>query len=262
MAANKNRQGQRRAYPSSFGPRERKVVECAVNSANVDVFEEFRERPTFNAGVGYGDPTGNDGDVNVMKTEKNTFEYRLNGAATAVAPTWSATAGLDITLDSTDAEGVEYTMGIGARGKRTYVVGTDKGFFVEAILKPSDVSGLGELAVGFRKAEAYQALIDNYDEMACLNVQAGDVKIETILNNAATVTTDTTVDVADAGTVTLRVEVDNRGQCRFYVNGSQYSPSTQYRFDSAEVVVPFLHFLNASDVADDVFCTSFKVGSL
>ena len=45
----------------------------------------------------------------------------------------------------------------------------------------ADVSDTDDCAFGFRKVEAYQANIDDYDEMAALNVISGDIKIETIL---------------------------------------------------------------------------------
>ena len=47
--------------------------------------------------------------------------------------------------------------------------------------------------------------VDDYDEAAFLNVILGDIYIETILNNAATTSTDTTNNVTDGGTVTLKV---------------------------------------------------------
>lgn len=259
MSSTKFKQGVRRPNPRAHNKTELSIIDTALRSGRIDVEEEFREQPMFTDGDGLSAP-GTTG-VNLMKTEQHAFEVNLLGTATTGVPVWSAADGLDIAIDNQDAEGAEYTLGIGARSKRAYVVGTDKRFFVEAALLVTDVSGLAELAVGFRKAEAYQALIDNYDEMACLNVQGGDVKIETILNNAATATTDTTVDVADAGTVVLRVEVGSNGQCAFYINGTKTSVA-QFKFDAGEIVIPFLHFLNAADLAGPIYCTSFRVGSL
>lgn len=259
MSSTRFKQGVRRPNPRAHNKTELSIIETAKASVKVDVDESFRERPIFRDATGEANPAGGDGAVNIMSTEQYRLEYRLNGASTALAPTWDAAEGLNIALDAA-AEGAEYTFGIGARSKRAYTVGTDKQFFVEALLKCTDVSDLAELALGFRKAEAYQALIDNYDEMACLNVQAGDVLIETILNGAATASTDTTVDVADGDTVKLRVEVGSNGQCRFYVNGA-LSTVAAFKFDAGEVVVPFLHFLSDAS-GDAVYCSSLKVGSL
>jgi hypothetical protein len=73
----------------------------------------------------------------------------------------------------------------------------------------SDVDGTDDCAIGWRKAEAYQAAIDSYDEMAAINVIAGAIKIETILNNGTTATTDTTDTIADGEYVIARIEHDH-----------------------------------------------------
>lgn len=259
MSSTKFKQGVRRPNPRAHNKTELSIIDTALSSAKVDVVEEFRERPIFRDATGAADPTGGDGDVNVIKTEQYSLEYRLIGASTAIVPTWDAANGLNLALDAA-AEGAEYTFGISSRSKRAYTVGSDKRFFVEATLAADTVADLAELALGFRKAEAYQALLDNYDELACLNIQAGDINIETILNGAATSTTDTTLDAVDTELVTLRVEVLSNGQCQFFVNG-QLSTVAQFKFDSGEIVVPFLQYLSVG-AGDPVYCSSIKVGSL
>ena len=154
-----------------------------------------------------GAPTGTAGDENVFYTSGQCFEYHILGTQTIVAPVWSAN-GLNIAMDLADNDGVEISQGILSSSKGAFTAGTDRCFF-EAKIKIADVSGSDDCAVGFRKAEAYQANIDDYDEMAALNVISGDVKIESILNGGTTSTTDTTENVADTEYVKLRIEVDH-----------------------------------------------------
>ena len=129
-------------------------------------------------------------------------------------------------------------------------------------LNIADVSGTDDCAVGFRKAEAYQANIDNYDEMAALNVISGAIKIETILNDAATTTTDTTDTVADGTDVTLEVRVDENGAVTYKIDNADPTVTAAFSFDDGEVVVPFLYFLHASDVAGAVNLISWECGHI
>lgn len=156
---------------------------------------------------GGGAASGTTGATNNLVTPNSIFEYHVKGAGQTIASPVQDTDGLDISGDLTSTEGMEYTQGITAGAKHAYTAGTDA-FFIEAKVKAADVSGVAELAVGFRKAEAYQAAIDNYDEGAFINMQAGTINIETILNNAATTTTDSTKTLADGETLTFRVEND------------------------------------------------------
>lgn len=233
-----------------------------ITMRDKQTFEEFRAIPTIVKNDGYSTPTGATGDINVIITDQNKFEYHMKGAGqTVLAPTFSAT-GLDCALDNTNDEGVELTQGITSRSKSAFTVGTDPGFYFTATLKITDVSGTDDCAIGFRKAESYQANIDDYDEMAVLNVISGAIKIETILNNAATTTTDTTQTVADAGTVTLTVKVNTDRTVTYEIDGAAPTVTAAFTFDSGEVVVPFFYFLHAADVCETIFLQKWEVGYL
>jgi predicted component of type VI protein secretion system len=254
------------AYSGRFpkklrGRAAKSTAEAAVNSVRRNTEELFESQPLCGADNGAGAATGTTGDVNVMLTGKNAFEYHVKGTQTLVAPSFSS-SGLDISLDQTDNDGVELTQGISSRSKHAFTVGTSQPFFVECQFSIADVSGTDDCAVGFRKAEAYQANIDDYDEMAVLNVISGDIKIEKILNNAATTTVDTTQNWADAETHTLRIEVGLDGKCRFMVDGADATVSSAHTFDSGEVVVPFFFFLHSADVAGAVALKSWKCGQI
>lgn len=243
------------------------------------VFDNFQAQPICVAEPeGYGNPTGTAADINLAYTGQQILEYNVKGTQTILSPRLEAD-GLDISQDQTDNDGVEYTPGRLARNKGTFVIGTDAPFFFRVKMKVADVTGTDDLCVGFRKKEAYQANVDDYDEAAFLNVILGDVKIESILNNAATVTTDTLFNWADNETHELRVEVRGR-EVRFKINGVPVGEQVRfdgngaaitaqdtasvaaYSFDSGEEVVPFIFFLQATTSPGKVWLKEFEYGYL
>jgi hypothetical protein len=246
--------------------REQRLVAKAfiATDDNRETVELFEAAPLFAAAPeGYGNPTGTTGDINIMKTEQNNFEYHIKGTQTILAPVFGS-SGLDVGMDQTSGDGVEITQGVTSRSKAAFIAGTDK-FFAELKLSVADVSGLSECAFGIRTASAitpYQANIDDYLDMAALNIQAGTINLETILNNAGTATTDTTTVLADGGEVTLKIEVLTDQTCRFYVNGSRVLSSNAFAFDSGDTLFPFFFMLNGADLGGAVNLKSWKVGLL
>lgn len=210
-------------------------------------------QPLLHAGNGYGAPTGSDTDENVAVIPgfpPLELAYYVNGAATVLGPAVDLTNGyLVASLDGAASEGVEYVPGgaVTAHNPLATVVGTDKPMFLRLKVALETVANVAEFGVGFRKAEAFQAGIDNYDEMAAFNVQAGDVEIHTILNGADTVEVDTGDDMADGVARTLEVWLMGR-TLRFFVDGAQYKST--FQFDSGEVVIPFIHVLNGGGASD------------
>lgn len=223
-------------------------------------YEAFADNPVT-AGIGGGAATGTAGDENALLTPYNAFEYHILGTQTITAPSKNAD-GLNIGMDQTNNDGVELSQGILSNSKHAFTIGTDDAFFLSVTIKIPDVSGTDDCAIGFRKAEAYQAAIDNYDEMAALNVISGNINIETILNNGATDTTDTTDDFADGEEHTLTVIVRSDGAVDFEIDGAVPSTTASFTFDDGEVVVPFLYFLHASDVAGAVAISKWECGYL
>jgi hypothetical protein len=196
------------------------------------------------------------------------LHYKPIGTATILGP-MAAALGLDIVLDKTNNEGVQYIPG-GLYGPwRTTIESTagseasiTKGLFLRARFIIADVSGTDDFAVGFRKAEATQAAVDDYDEAAFLNVISGDIKIETILNNAATVTLDTTLNWADGEEHELEIRVTGKGVVSFLVDGATPTVSKTFTFDDGEVLVPFIYFLNDATTPGVVNLTKLEIGSL
>ncbi len=191
------------------------LIDGAYDSSSVaqsgldqrSISDEF-DGPIIQTGPNGGALSTADTAVNLFMTPMgNVFESRIktadSGASTAPYVTYDAD-GIDISMDQTNDDIYEMNNGITARSKVAFTASED--FFFETQIKVADVSGETDLAVGFRKAEAYKNAIDDYDEMAVVNVISGAIKIETILNNAATITTDTTQVLADTQYLKVRME--------------------------------------------------------
>lgn len=233
-------------------------VQIADTVAQKAVRVNFRNNPITSKRAG-GAATGTAGDTNLLSVPGADFEYHIKGTQTILAPVLTA-VGMDIGMDQTANDGIELSNGILAISPVAFVVGTDGPFEFSVRLKLADVSGTDDCAIGFRKAEPYQANVDDYDEMACLNVILGDIKIETILNNAATVTTDTTNNWADTETHTLTVKVGTDRAVTYEIDGAAPLVTAAYSFDAGEVVVPFFFFLHDIDVCDTVEIISWNAG--
>lgn len=215
------------------------------------IVEFFDSVVAVGGNTGTGLPTGGAQDTNVLVTDKTTLHYSPIATSTLLSMVHSAD-GLKLELDSTDNEGVELSAPVSTTSAKQFIVGKQEAsIFVK--LKISDVSGTDDMLVGFRKKEAYQAAVDDYDEMAALNVISGDIKIETILNAAATTTTDTTLNWADGEVHDLEVRILIDGTVKFYVDGVDVSDvqATAFEFDADEVVIPFVHSLQATDKSDN-----------
>jgi predicted RecA/RadA family phage recombinase len=222
--------------------------------------EGFKQDPICVKKGGAGAATGSAGDENLLYTGANLFEYHILGTQTIVAPPIAAT-GLNVGgMDQTANDGIEVTQGITARSPGVFTVGTSPAFYAKLKFTIADVSGTDDCAFGFRKLEAYQANIDDYDEMACINVIAGAIYTETILNNNGTVSTDTTNTWADGATKTLEVYVSSAGVVTYKINGAAPTTVVAFTFDDAEVVIPFFYFLFDTTAPGAITLISWEVG--
>lgn len=223
-------------------------------------FEQFMNPPILQLSTGAA-PADTDTGVIRMLFGYNYFEKTNIGTQTLFMPTLVAN-GVNVAGDQTADEGFAITQGITAYSKHAYTVGTSAPFFARLKFSLADVSGTDDCSFGFRKAEAHQAAIDNYDEMASLNVISGDIKIETILNGNATVTTDTTDNWADLATHTLEVRVDLAGAVTYRIDDKKPTVTAAFSFDAAEVVVPFFQFIHHTDLCDTIVLQEWEVGYL
>ncbi len=226
------------------------------------IYEGFRKGGHCAGTSNTGLPTGTTGDENILVTANgNYFEYHILGAGqTILYPTFTLGTGMNLLFDAADDEGHELSMGIRSGDKMSFVVGVDGAFHLKVKFSIADVSGTDDCAIGFRKAEAYQANIDDYDQLAALNVISGDIKVETILNGGATTTTDTTDNWADAAAKTLGIHVSAAGIVTYTIDGAAPTATAAFTFDAGEVVVPFFFMLNAADLVGNVIITDWEVG--
>lgn len=215
------------------------------------IYETFKQNPVYSNKSG-GAATGTAGDENVLILPTTAFEYHVLGTQTIVAPTITAN-GLDMgSMDQTADDGLELNHGILSSQIPSFIVGTDEAFFLRCRFSIEDVSGTDDCAVGFRKVEANQANIDDYADMAVLNVIAGNINIETIVGGAATVTTDTTDNWANTETHELQINVSAEGVVTYLIDGVAPSTTAAYTFTDGLNVMPFFYFLQDTNIAGAV----------
>lgn len=196
------------------------------------------------------------------------LHYTPKGVITTspLGPTADAD-GLDLSLDLTDTEGVNYVVG-GLLGPWAMTVKRDvtdpipRGQFIRWRGRIADVSGCGRFAVGWRKNEAVQALFDDYADLAALGCVAGDVKRETIVGGAATVVVDTTLNWADGEVHEILVICEGNGKVKFVYDGAAPSSGAAYQFTEDLVVVPFMYFIQATTLPGKVTTKILECGPL
>lgn len=202
--------------------------------------------------------------VNVLYTKNLSLEYEPKGTQTILAPVVvsvsEGVSALNIAMDQTDDDGVELCPGILNSNALSFKVGYDAAFFIKVSFSIGDVSGTDDCAIGFRKAEAYQANIDDYADMAVLNVISGNIFMETIVGGAATVSTDTTDNWADGETHELEVKVSSEGVVTYSIDNSDPTVSANYTFTDSLYVVPFMFFLNSTDLVDTLNILEWECG--
>jgi hypothetical protein len=225
--------------------------------------EDFRYDPVAVGRLGVGAAVGTTGARNLMRFPSTLFEYHIKGTQTILAPVATA-VGLDIGMDQTAADGIEMTHGILSRAPVAFVVGTDPAFYVAATIKVADASGANPLVIGFRKAEAYQATVAAYADYAAIGI-IGTADPNTIFTTTeaaggGNTNTDTTMTWADGATKQLKVKVSAAGAVTYEVNNAAPTVVAAFSFTAADVVVPFLFFLNAADLAGLVEISNWEVG--
>ena len=212
------------------------------------------------ASGGTGAAAGSDNNVNQWLFANGAqLECLATAASTDIVPAKSAGVGLVIPNDQTDDEGVEIIVSdsLNSTGP-CYTIGTDAAFRVDMKVKIPDVSDYDVAAVGFRKQAAFTAaieadgeLITDYTDIACLNVNLGNIDTNTRINSATGTATDTTDDWADDAAKTLSVLVSAAGVVTFEIDGAAPTVNTNtLTFDSGDVVIPFMAFTRAATTAD------------
>lgn len=237
----------------------------SIAPARVDsryVRERFYYEPVASKRLG-GAVTGATGDRNQAQFLSSLFEWHVKGTQTILTPIITA-VGWDIGMDQTAADGIELTNGILARCPVAFVVGTDAPFFFKVRAKVADASGANPFIIGFRKAEAYQAVHTAYADYAAIGIvgTANPNTIQTLTEAAGggTTTTDTTQTWADNAIKTLGVFVTAAGVVTYQIENAAPTVVAAFSFTAADVVVPFLYFLQAADVCDTLELIDWECG--
>ena len=221
---------------------------------NQYVFQNFTSNPSVSKLAG-GASSGTTGAVNIMNFNNTSFEYQIKGSgetitAPSIASISQGISGLNPELDLTNDEGIEICAGILANNPSAFQTATSSPFFFRARVLITDPTLTDNCAFGFRKAEAYQADINDYTNMAVLNIITGDIKIQTILNNASTVNTDTTDNWTAGATNDIEIDVDQDGAVTYMINQQEPTVTAAYSFPEDTTVVPFFYFLHNSTNTD------------
>lgn len=229
-------------------------------------YDNFISNPASSA-LGGGAASGTTGAVNILTTNTTAYEYHVLGAgetilAPSIASISTGVSALNPELDVTNNEGIELCAGILSSNRNAFQIASSKAFFFRTRMKIGTVAHTDDCAMGFRKAEAYQANIDDYADMAVLNVITGNINIETIVGSASTVTTDTTDNWADGETKDLEVDVDATGAVTYSINGSAPTVTAAYSFTSGLTVLPFFYLLHDSTNTNVInFSLDFVAGN-
>lgn len=225
--------------------------------------EDFKDHPAFSMKKDISAvPSGAAGDENLYITRNSIIEQHIIGTQTIILPVPVVGGGWDIEGDQTENDGYEFNWGgLVAGGVCTFKIGTTAAFFARLKFNIADVSFAKEFAFGFRTVEAYQANIDDYNNMAVLNMLAGDIKIETIDDNGATTTTDTTDNGVDATDTIFEVRVSSAGVVTYLIDGVAPSTTAAHTIDTGDVVCPFIYYKQgATTFAGDVILKEMTCG--
>lgn len=249
-------------YQQKLGARERKLLEAIAKDTNtVDTFNQPVITSAVNLKDGVDilliDATLAALDIVAFSSGKSSYTANVQSVNGTVINTFPATVatGLELTVTDGAADGVlgweispggflansdhAYTIG-------SFAAGAKKDIYFEVKMTCTTATSIEEFTTGFRTGTTPIAEFDDYLDFASLRVDTSqNVNIATILNNTGAANTDTTINIADATQIILRVEVQNNGDARFIVNGTETRVAT-YKFDDADVIIPFVHFISST----------------
>jgi len=190
-----------------------------------------------------------------------------NGTQAIDGPSVAST-GMNYEGDEANNEGFQWAHSYpgckGIDGVDSFEIGV-QGFYAKLSFSIEDVSVSDDCAFGFRlKSQASNAALDNYTDVACLNNISGNINVESILNNASTVSTDTTDNWGDGEAHTVEVRISKAGVGSYRLDGRAVttSPTADVTFDTGDVFTPFMFFLHSSAASCDIILQELETGLL
>lgn len=223
-------------------------------------FDNFIVNPVTSK-VGGGAATGTAGDNNVLFTQNEAYEWNVIGTQTILAPSLDA-FGLNLVQDNNAGDGIELCAGQTALSPLAFTINQDPAFFFQCEFKVQDVSGANPLIIGFRKAQAFDATLSNYTDFAAIGIvgTAAKIQTETQLASGGVVTTDTTQTATDGAILVLRINVSSTGVVTYQLNGSTPTVVAAFTFAVNTIVIPFIRFVEASDITTQASINYFECG--
>ena len=244
-------------YNTKHNNREKKLLETAREDTNIE--DTFDSPMVMSSCLDTGLQTDTALaalDVFAMQSRKAHYTVNVqsvNGTVINTAPTTVAT-GLELEVAAATNSVLGWEISPGTTFTSSYAAQTigslagAKDVFFEVAATITTAANSEEFIVGWRKSAPAIAEFDDYTDFAALRIDASaDVQIETILNNAGELTTDTSVNMTGGTQITLRVEINQAGLATFLVNGTAYASSAPFTFDSGDVVIPFIHLITTAD---------------
>lgn len=202
----------------------------------------------------WGPPTGVAADINRIIFDGAlghcpTDQYIL-GTQTILGPVRHA-SGINLSQDATNNDGAQYVFGGNYAGNPfRHVTGTTDDSFFRFEFLIEDADGTDDFAIGWRKQEAFTNNFDDATECVAINFISAAAKIETILANAATVTSSSVFTVLDGATIVAEVRLSKAGKPRYFINGVEKSAGVDYTAATATTFVPFVFFLQDTNVTE------------
>jgi len=222
-----------------------------IFQADHNALVDFFDSPSLFQGAAGAVPTAT--GENKAATAYGQWVYNMIGSGTITVPT-PANTGLNLDLDASTTEGLEITPSLLTVNSQAFVVGQQE-FSITVKDIVTDHTD-ADMLVGFRKKAAHAADFNNYTDLAAIGFIADLVYTWGILNNAATVATNTTVVPTDAAYEEYVVKVAISGAVTTIRNGVEYpvysAGTTALVFDAGDTMIPFVRAVNNGGGDPDV----------
>lgn len=222
------------------------MLQQYVNDASAVV--EFFDQPlAFQDPLGAA-PTGTANTLGWQMGRYTSLNRTNIGTQTIVAPVLSAT-GLLLDQDDTAGDGSHTSANQQTLGDQSFIVGKSE-YMAVANVVAADWTDT-QFLLGIRKKAVYAADYNDYTDLAAIGGGAADGDSITtfgILNNAATVATDTAVNFADTVSALLMIKVDIDGNVTAWANGVSYpiysAGTTALVLDAGDEFIGFYQHVN------------------
>jgi len=213
--------------------------------------------------LGGGAAAGAGAETDIWTDARSIFEYFNIVGNTNLGPTLDGTFGLNLAPDATSTHGVEYNTGTTPQNNYTFLIDTSgnttNAFFLTGQFKVATVAGC-TIEIGFRKVAANNATLSAYTDFAAIGSIANKFESQTQIATGGVVTTDSTQVALDATMFQLTVNVDNKGNVTYLINGKAPTVTAAYQFQNNITVMPFLRIIQNATTTATASCNYFECG--